>query len=262
MSDAVERIARVLRDATQNGTPVSPVRELLADADEAFAVQHHNVELAIRAGRRISGYKIGVTSAPAQEFFGITEPTYGVLFDDRLVRSGDSIDPRALIQPKLEGEVAVVLGTDLDQGGNDLSDVIAATSHVLPAIEVVDSRIANFDLTIVDMIADNAGSGLYVLGDTPVPLGDVDLAEIPMTMSVSGLEVSTGTGAACLGNPLNAVVWLANTLADRGTPLRAGAHIMTGALGPMVDMPQGATVHADFGPLGSVSTVWQPSPNS
>ena len=256
MSHDVEQAARQLRDAAASSQPGAPVRDLIGDVAQAYAVQALNNDAAVASGRGRNGYKIGLTSAPIQEYFGVDEPAFGVLFDDMCVADGAEIASDRLVQPRLEGEVAVVLSVDLDEGGYARGDIAAATAHVLPAIEIVDSRVANWDLTIVDMIADNAGGGLYVLGFDPVSVDDIDLARVPMSMSVGGEERSSGVGAACLGHPFNAVAWLANELVARGTPLRAGAHIMTGALGPIVALPPGQTVRADFGPLGSVTTVW------
>ena len=260
MSEVVERAARQLRDAAESSTPGPPVRDVLgtsADIDLAYAVQQVNTDVAVAAGRRVSGRKIGLTAEVVQQMFDVHQPDFGTLFADMCLADGTEIDADRLLQPRVEGEVALVLATDLDRGRHHVIDVIDATAYALPAIEVVDSRIAGWDVTIVDTVADNAGSGLYVVGTTPVPLSAVDLPRLPMSLSVDGVERSTGVGAACLGNPLNAAVWLADEMCARGTPLRAGECVMTGALGPMVELTPGARVEADFGPLGTVSTRWR-----
>jgi len=260
MTDVVERAAQQLRDAADSSMPGPPVRNILGDDIElADAVQRLNNDHAVARGRRVSGRKIGLTSAIAQEFLGVSTPCAGMLFADMCVADGDDIDAGRLLQPRAEGEVALVLAHDLDGvdgADGNLTAVAEAVAHALPAIEIVDSRVADWDLTIVDMIADNAGSGLYVVGDTAVPLASIDLALVPMSLSVNGVEQSAGSGAACLGSPLHALAWLAAEMSARGTPLRAGECIMTGALGPMVAMEPGATLSGDFGPLGSVSTRW------
>jgi len=209
-----------------------------------------NNDLSVAAGRCVSGRKIGLTSAAIQQFFGVSAPTSGVLFTDMRVADGGDIEADRLMQPRAEGEVALVLAHDLAGVDSTVTDIAEATAHASPAIEIVDSRIAAWDLTIVDMVADNAGSGLYVVGDTQVPLASIDLAMVPMSLSVDGIEQSSGSGASCLGNPLHALTWLANEMSAGGTPLRAGDCIMTGALGPMVAMEPGAGLRADFGALG------------
>ena len=256
-SSLVEAAARRLRDAAASGVPCSPVRDVLGtstDVDAAYAVQQHNNDLALAAGRRVSGRKAGLTAVAVQQQLGVDQPDYGVLFADMCLADGADIEDGRLLQPRAEAEVAVVLDHDLDKGEHCVVDVINATAYVLPALEIVDSRIAGWDISIVDTVADNASCGLYVVGTRPVPLAAVDLREISMRLTINGETAATGTGAACLGNPLNAAVWLADTMCARGTPLRAGECLMTGSLGPMVPMAPGAEVHADMGPLGTVST--------
>jgi len=261
---SIEDAARRLRAAHDQRVPTGPVRDAMADAIESlgevaagYAVQAINDEAAVASGRRRSGYKIGLTNPMGQQFFGVDEPTFGVLYDDARVAAGEVVACERLMQPRLEGEVAIALGADLDGDHHDLDGVAAAVDHVVAAIEIVDCRVDDWKITAVDMIADNMASGLYVLGDHPMSLDEIGgLADIPMTMSVDGEQRSAGIGAGCLGNPLNAVMWLANEMAKRGTPLRAGAHIMSGALGPIIPMPHTSTITADFGPLGSVSTSW------
>ena len=158
------------------------------------------------------------------------------------------------MQPRAEGEIAVVLGDDLDKGEHCVVDVISAVAYLLPAIEIVDSRTADWDITVVDMVADNACSGFYVVGSRPCSLGSVDVRDVVMRLELNGRTASTGQGSACLGNPLHAMVWLANTLCERGTPLRAGDCIMTGSLGPMVALAPGDEIRAELNPIGTVST--------
>lgn len=259
MTDAstLERAAAALRDAMATRTPCRPVREMVGtgdDIDVGYAVQAINVERDIAAGRRVAGRKIGVTSKAVMEQVGVDQPDYGTLFADMEYGDGVPIEPGLLLQPRAEAEVALVLDRDLDHERHTFGDVIRAVAYALASIEVVDSRVADWDIRIVDTIADNASCGLYVLGGRPVPLTDVDLRLIPMSMSINGVEVSTGTGAACLGHPLNAARWLADTMVARGTPLRAGDVVMTGALGPMRALSPGDVVEASFGDLGTVTT--------
>ena len=255
-SGLVEAAAEQLRTAAETGVPCAPVRDVLGtstDVDTAYGVQRRNVELAVAAGRRVSGHKVGLTARVVQQQLGVDQPDYGVLFADMCLADGAEIDSGRLLQPRVEAEVAVVIDRDLDKGEHCVVDMIDATAYVLPALEIVDSRIAGWDITIVDTIADNASCGLYVVGTRPVSLDAVDLRDIQMRMAIDGEIAATGSGDACLGNPLNAAVWLADVMCERGTPLQAGECLMTGSLGPMRPISPGAEVFADLGPLGRVS---------
>jgi len=166
---------------------------------------------------------------------------------------GSEIDFLRLLQPRAEAEIALVLGRDLDHAPYGFAEIIRATAFVLPAIEIVDSRVRDWDITIVDTIADNACCGLYVLGSRPTPLSRIDdLRAVLMELRINDEAVSEGAGAACLGNPLLAARWLADALCQRGIPLHAGDVVMTGALGPMRPLVPGETVEATIGELGTV----------
>ena len=254
---ALEAAAERLRAAMAAGVPCEPVRGLLGESAgpaAGYAVQQLNTEHWLRAGRRVSGHKVGLTNKAVQEQLGMDEPIWGVLYSDKCRTDGDDIGGTGLIEPRVEVEVAVVLGADLDKGRHTVADVISATAYVLPALEIVDSRIA-WDITSADMIADNAGSGLYVLGTRPVPLAAVDLRRVEMELTISGKAAATGSGAACLGNPLNSVLWLADAMGQRGTPLRAGECIMTGSLCPMRPIAPGDELLAEIAGLGTVSAT-------
>ena len=256
-SGLVEAAAQQLRTAADTGVPCAPVRGVLGtstDTDVAYGVQQRNVALALAAGRRVSGHKVGLTARVVQEQLGVDQPDYGVLFADMCLTDGAEVNAGRLLQPRVEAEVAVVIDRDLDKGEHCVVDIIDATAYALPALEIVDSRIQGWDITIVDTIADNASCGLYVVGTRPVSLHAVDLREIQMRMTIDGETAATGTGAACLGNPLNAAVWLADVMCERGTPLRAGECLMTGSLSPMRPIRPGAEVFADLSALGTVST--------
>lgn len=257
LQSSIAEAARRLREAAESGRQCEPVRHLLgsdSDVDAAYAVQEVNTDLSVAAGRRISGRKIGLTSVVVQQELGIDQPVSGTLFADRCVTDGIDIPAGALMQPKAEGEIAVVLGDDLDEGEHCVVDVIGAVAYLLPAIEIVDSRTADWDLSVVDMVADNACSGFHVLGSRPSSLADLDIREALMEMRRNGKVASTGRGAACLGNPLHALVWLADWMCERGTPLRAGQCIMTGSLGPMVPLAPGDEIQVAVSRLGVVST--------
>ncbi len=254
----IEQAAAMLREAAETATPCAPIRDIVGtetDIDVGYAVQEININHDIAAGRRVAGRKIGITSKAVMAQVGVDQPDYGTLFADMEYGDGVPIEHGRLLQPRAEGEVALVLEHDLDHDVHTFNDIISATAYALPSIEIVDSRIADWNIRIVDTVGDNASCGLYVLGGRPVSLRDVDLRTIPFRMDIDEETVSTGEGAACLGHPLHAARWLADTMAKRGTPLRAGDVVMTGALGPMVPLTAGNHVVADFGPLGTVTTM-------
>jgi len=222
----------------------------------AYRVQQLNTARKLQAGARLVGRKIGLTSLAVQRQLGVDSPDFGALFADMAVGDGEEIAWSRLMQPKAEAEIALVLERDLAHAKHTVADLISATAYALPAIEVVGSRIANWDIKLVDTVADNASSGLFVLGTRPVKLSKLDLAGCGMTLERRGEQVSVGAGSACLGNPLNAAIWLADTLARLGTPLRAGDVLMTGALGPMAVINPGEVFTARIEGLGSVSAVF------
>ena len=243
-----------LRLAAASATPCAPVRDLIGDADQdaAYAVQSLGIERRLVDGRRIVGRKIGLTSPAVQAQFGVFTPDYGVLLDDMILGDREPLDLSRFLQPRVEAEIAFVLGRDLDSPTTNVADVIRATEFVLPAIEVVDSRVAGWDIRIADTIADNASSGAVVLGTTPRSLDGLDLTAVGMSLEHGGEAVSTGSGAACLGSPVIAVAWLARAVARHGRPLRAGEVILSGALGPMVAVTAPGVYRARLDGLGEV----------
>lgn len=221
---ATERL--LAAEATR--TPCAPVRDLFAapTVDDAYVVQSL-VHAASSAGRHRVGCKIGLTSAAVQRQMGVDQPDFGVLHADMALGDDEAVPAGRLLQPRLEAEVAFVLGTDLPDRPVVLTDVLRATDFVVAAIEIVDSRIAGWDISIVDTVADNASSGMFALGGRPRRLRDIDdLRAVRMQLTANGEVVSEGLGAACLGHPVNAVVWLANELARRDAPVRAGDLIL------------------------------------
>jgi 2-keto-4-pentenoate hydratase len=253
--EAVELVAKRLRNAYA-GTPILPVRDELADGgvDAAYAVQECNTQFWVGAGRRIVGRKVGLTSAAVQRQLGVDEPDFGALFADMCLADGEPVACGAIHQARVEAEVAVVLGRDLDAEDATIHELIGAVEFILPAIEVVGSRIAGWDISILDTVADNASSGMFVLGTKPVLPNAIDLRTVGMSLEVDGTVASLGSGAACLGHPYRAALWLVRMMARRGAPLRAGDVVMTGALGPMVDLHPGSSAVATIQGLGDVHT--------
>lgn len=253
--NATENAALALRIARSGRNTIDRISEShgIAGLEAAYAVAEINTKAQLLAGRRIVGKKVGLTSKAVQQQLGVDQPDFGVLFDDMEFLSGQDIPMSRLIQPKVEAEVAFVMGRDLAGEAPSWAEFLACIAYVLPAIEIVDSVIADWKITLVDTVADNASSALFVLGDQPVSLGAISLGEVGMQMTKNSETVSTGTGAACLGHPLRAAYWLARTMAVRQQGLRTGEVILSGALGPMVPVVAGDNIHAQIGALGSVS---------
>lgn len=245
-------LADRLRAAYDAGA-VAPLRDGLGptDASGAYAVQAINTRVWQSEGRRIVGRKIGLTAQAVQTQLGVDQPDFGVLFADMEIANGGVLPFGKVLQPKAEAEIALVLGNDVMDPGATAETIAAATDRALAAIEIVDSRIADWKITFADTVADNGSSAFYVLGDAK-PLDGLDLYSCGMVLEVNGQVASLGAGAACLGHPLNAAAWLARTLAALGEPLRAGDVVLTGALGPMVALHPGDEVKAIVGGLGSV----------
>ena len=231
-----------------------PVRNILGDNDigAAYAVQNLITQDSLNRGRTIVGYKIGITSPAVQHQLGVDQPDSGVLFSDMQVTDGATVPAGGLLQPRVEAEIAFILSADLD---DDLSDhaIRLAAGTALPAIEIVDSRVRDWSITIVDTVADNGSAGLFVLGEPAVAAADLDFVSRTLTMTEDGAVVSEGRGADCLGSPLIALQWLARTARDNGSPLRAGHIVLSGALGPMVPVRSGSTYVATIDGIGSVA---------
>jgi 2-keto-4-pentenoate hydratase len=252
----IESAAARLRDAAVTGVPCAPVRDVIGDIDAAYAVQASLTASRLAAGQRIVGRKIGLTSLAVQRQFGVFQPDFGVLFGDMALASGEPASLGSYLQPRIEAEVAFVLGRDITAPDATVADVLRATEFVLAAIEIVDSRIAGWDISITDTVADNASSGGFVLGTVPVSVMGLDLAEVGMVIEHEGEPVSTGAGAACMGSPAVAVTWLAREVARRGSPLLAGDVVLSGALGPMVAVTEPGRYRARLDGLGVVDAVF------
>lgn len=252
MKEQIQQAADLLWEAHNAKNTVPPVREIISadDIDAAYATQEINVKRRMANGEKVVGKKIGLTSWAVMEQLGVDQPDYGVLFNTMEVQNG-KLAYSELVQPKAEAEIAFVMGEDLD-GDFNITDLIEAIDYATVSIEIVGSRVADWNIRITDTIADNASASHYILGDTKVDLDDFDLVGCEMTLTKNGEVASTGNGEACMGNPLNAALWLAQTMAEQGNPLRKGEVLLSGALGPMVTIAQGDVFEATIEGLGSV----------
>ncbi len=251
----INQLAKQLREAHDTRTACAPLRDIIGmeDLASAYAIQEVNNNLLIKNGARVVGRKIGLTSKAVQAQLGVDQPDFGILLNTMEVLNNDSISVKELMQPKVEAEIAFVLAKDLPEHELSMHELISAIDYALAAIEIVGSRIEKWNIKITDTIADNASASHFVVGHQPVKLENVDLINSKMQMTKNGKVVSEGSGAACLGSPLNATLWLVNTMAKLGTPLKAGEVILSGALGPMAAVEAGDRFEASFTGLGTVS---------
>jgi 2-keto-4-pentenoate hydratase len=255
MNPEAEKAAKALAGARASHEPIAPISHTygISDLDTAYAIARINAQRHLAGGHRVVGKKVGLTSRAVQQQLGVNQPDFGILFEDMEYLNAQEVPMSRLMQPKIEAEVAFVVGRDLTARSPSWAEFIGSITYALPALEIVDSAIIDWKISLVDTVADNASCGLYVLGDQPIALGSISLGDLGMRMSINGQVASVGTGSACLGHPLRAAYWLAQTMAALGDGLRAGEVILSGALGPMVPVGAGCVVQADLGALGSVS---------
>ena len=252
----IKKLAERLRKAGESGVATTPIRDEIpvGDVAAAYAIQNLNTQYWIKARRRVVGRKIGLTAKAVQKQLGVDQPDYGMLYADRMMYDGEEVPLSKVMQPKCEAEVCLVLERDIKKSHITMTELISSIAYAVAAIEIVGSRIANWDIKITDTVADNASSGLFVLGNEPKKLDGLDLRMCGMVMERRGDQISLGAGAACLGHPLNAALWLARAMVERGSPLKAGDVLMTGALGPMATVAPGDVVDVRIAGLGSVRT--------
>jgi 2-keto-4-pentenoate hydratase len=256
MLQALEQsVASRLWEAFTTKVPCPPIRHDIGHDNilAAYRIQSANAERRVAGGAALVGFKVGMTSAAVQQQLGYFEPNFGRLFGDREYLRGDSVPKNTLIQPRGEGEIAFVLGKDLEQKDVRVSDVIRSIEYAVCSIELLDSRIVGWDIGPTDSIADNGSGGAHVLGTCPRKITDCDVALCGMVAKRNGKIASLGVGAASMTNPLLAVRWLAEKLARTDRPLRAGDVVLSGALGPMVILEPGDIFEVEIGGLGRAS---------
>jgi 2-keto-4-pentenoate hydratase len=256
--------AGLLAEATRTRRPIPPLTSRYEGMtlDDAYAVQLLQIEELLAAGRTVKGHKVGLTSIAMQRLLGVDEPDFGHLLDDYFHLEHAPVPMGSFLQPRIEPEVAFVLRAPLRGPGVTVHEAIAAVDFVLPALEIVDSRIQDWRIGLLDTVADNASSGAVVLGSTPTRLDEVDLRLAGAVMTRNGVVVGTGAGGAVLGSPISSLVWLANTLGARGVTLEAGHVVLPGAVCAMVPVAAGDTVTAAFAGLGTVTARFADEPGA
>jgi len=247
--------AELLLTAYETKKPVDPLVDLYPGLtlDDSYAIQQLQIERRLAAGRTLKGHKVGLTSAAMQRQLGVDQPDYGQLLDDMFFLEHLPVPAGTYLQPRIEPEVAFVLRRPLAGPGVTVAEAVAAVDFVLPALEIIDSRIRDWKIGLLDTIADNASSGGVVLGSTPVGVGDVDLRLSGCVLHRNAEIVGTGAGGAVLGSPLSSLVWLANTVGARGVVLEAGHVILPGSITASVAVAPGDTFTAAFAGIGSVT---------
>ena len=252
MNKEIQEAAELLWEAHNQKSTIPPVRELIGteDLNAAYAVQEININRRKAKGEVVTGKKIGLTSFAVQEQLGVDQPDYGILFNTMEVKN-HQLAFSELVQPKAEAEIAFVMAEDLD-GDINISDLIDAIEYATVSIEIVGSRVADWNIKITDTIADNASASHYILGTSKVSLDDIDLVNCQMSLTKNGTIASQGSGKACMDNPLNAALWLAQKMVEQGNPLKKGDILLSGALGPMVVIEKGDECVASVEGLGEV----------
>ncbi len=254
----VDSVADKLLAAYRSGATISPLTGTYPDlnVDHAYAIQQRQTEIRRGGGAGVVGFKVGLTSVAMQQQLGVDQPDYGHLFSDMLYPADSPIPTSAFLQPRAEPEIAFVLGHGLSGPGLGVADVLSAIAYALPAIEIIDSRITDWRIGLLDTIADNASSGGFVLGSTPTAIAGLDLSMVGCVLRRNGRIEHTGAGAAVMGSPLQAATWLANTLTSRGVVLAAGHVILTGSLTAAVSVHAGDSITAALDRLGTVTAVF------
>jgi 2-keto-4-pentenoate hydratase len=254
-ADLHQQLADELWEADRAAKPVAPLTERHTDLtiEDAYAIQTINIDRRTAAGQRVIGRKVGLTSRPMQDLLGVDEPDFGVLTDEMIVEDGDLVSMSRLVQPRVEAELAFVMARDLAGPGVSTATALDAIAGALPAVEIVDSRVADWKITLIDTVADNASSGLLVVGGRMRPVADLDLRLLGVAVSRNGQLLDTGAGAAALGNPARCVAWLANKLGSFGAGLKAGDIVLPGAVHKMVPVRPGDVFRAEFAHLGAVT---------
>lgn len=252
-------IAEQLLEAYETKQPIQPLTTTVPHItiDEAYQVQLLQIEKRVQQGDVIVGKKIGLTSKAMQNMFNVTEPDYGHILASMVLLDGDEVNINTLLQPKIEFEIAFVLKEDVQGPGVTVQQIIDATDYVVPAFEIIDSRIADWQIKFEDTVADNGSSAYAILGGKPTRLENIDLETVGMNVLKNGQYVDHAAGAAVMGNPIHAVVWLANALGKYNIPLKKGEFVLSGALTAALPVQAGDTFTAEFAHLGTIQVTFK-----
>ena len=261
----LKSIANSLR-AAYTGAPIKPIVANLTKQyetktsmlDAAYKIQDINTQFWTQQGRKVTGRKIGLTSKSVQEQLGVSEPDFGMLFDDMARPHGDRIDFNSLIQPKIEAEIAFRANSDITEAPESEEHLAELLYAAYPALEIVDSRIENWKISLSDTVADNASSALYVLGTAISPVDIHETISAKMQMFENDDLISTGSGNDCMGGPLTAALWLVRKMINVGRPVRTGDIILSGALGPMAQVKPNKKYRAEIEGFGAVEVYFGP----
>jgi len=247
MPARLKAIAEELYAARDTLVPVPPItaRHDNLTVDDAYAIQTVGGDMRLARGERIVGYKVGLTSESVQQQLGVNEPDFGLLFASMEVAPNQILDTSQLISPKAEGEIGFVFNRDIEHADITLTELKSAIDYFFPVIEIVDSAIANWKITLIDTVADNASSALYMPGNSWFDPRGIDFASLEVNIRSGDDEVS-GCGSACLGNPLYSTLWLVRKMVSLGRPIRRGQVVLSGALAPMVTLQSGMSVEFEF----------------
>jgi len=255
----IQEVASNLLDAERTKVAINPLTKIYPEitVDEAYSIQLEQIRQKVDKGAIIVGKKIGATSKAIQDMFHVNQPDYGHLLDDMMYVDGETIPLDRFLQPKIECEIAFKLKKDLRGPGVTILDVLDATEYIVPAIEVIDSRIKDWQIKFEDTVADNGSSASAIIGGNPTRIEDIDLAHIGMVVYKNGEFLDSAAGAAVLGNPLRAMTWLANSLGKYDVSLKAGEIILSGALSAAVPIEENDLFTVEFDHIGSVSASFK-----
>jgi 2-keto-4-pentenoate hydratase len=250
-----DEAAESLYEAERSQQAIRPLTETYPGltVDDAYAIQLAWIDRKLREGARVVGHKIGLTAVAMQQLLGVDQPDFGHILDTMMVADGATVSREDLIYPRVEAEITFVLKQDLRGPGVTVANVLSATEYVMPSLEIVDSRVADWKIKLEDTISDNASSCRMVIGGRYIPVHGLDLRLVGMVMEKNGEVMNTAAGAAVLGNPAQAVAWLANKLSEFDVTLKAGEVILPGALSAAITVEAGDSIRATFDHLGSVS---------
>jgi len=253
--EQLQQLAQELLAATETLIPVDPLRDRLEGMtlDDAYVIQTLQLDKHAADGRVLAGRKVGLTSLAMQQQLGVDSPDFGFFFADMIFSDGDSVPASAFIAPKVEPEFGFVLEKSLQGPGVTVEQATAAIGEVYAAIEIIDSRISDWDIKLVDTVADNASCGAIVVGTVPLEVDPANLAAVACALKIDGTTLGTGTGADVMGNPVAPLAWLANVLGEAGVAMEAGQLILPGSFTKAEPVTAGSSATADFGSLGSLT---------